>query len=196
MKMDKKTIGKIIAGLLTAVMLLLVFAGSALSAETGALHEREVDTNAIAYITAAEAEAMLQSDPNVVLLDVRTAAEFSSGHLQGARCVPVSELRAQAGVLDRDARVVVYADSDAECAEACTILAERGFGRVYNLHGGIVAWKGEENEVSGSRVAKFEGEIVRATYPKSKPCFYKGFSPENISAENITITRSNPQISS
>ncbi|NMG83583.1 MAG: hypothetical protein GIS02_05190 [Methanosarcinales archaeon] len=45
---------------------------------------------------------MLHGDPNVVLLDVRTAAEFSSGHLQGARCVPVSELGTQARTLDRE----------------------------------------------------------------------------------------------
>ena len=89
--MNKKTIGKIIAGLLAAVMLWTIFGGSALSAEAGALQGREADTNAIAYITAAEAVAMLQRDPNVVLLDVRTAAEFSLGHLQGARCVPVSD---------------------------------------------------------------------------------------------------------
>ncbi len=128
--------------LLVAVLVLAaVLGGSALSAETGALQGGEVDTNAINYITAAEAEAMLQSDPNVVLLDVRTAAEFSSGHISGARCVPVSELRAQARALDRDARVVVYADSDAGCAEACAILTESGFGRVCGVQPGVKAWK-------------------------------------------------------
>ena len=69
MKLNKKTIGRIIAGLLAAAMLWLVFfTGSALSAETLSLHER--DANAIAHVTTAEAEAMLQRDPNVVLLDV------------------------------------------------------------------------------------------------------------------------------
>ncbi len=57
MKMNKKTIGKLIAGLLAAVMLWSVFAGSALSAENGALQGREADANAIAYIIAAEAAA-------------------------------------------------------------------------------------------------------------------------------------------
>jgi rhodanese-related sulfurtransferase len=145
-----------------------------------------VPERSIIEITSEEAKAMLQADPNVILLDVRTPTEFSSEHIRGARCVPLSDLKAHISALDRSSGIVIYSDSGVESEEACEILTENGFRRVYNLLGGIEAWKGAGGEVSGSGEAKFEGGITHATYPKSKTCFYKGFSAENISYENIT----------
>jgi hypothetical protein len=75
--MNKKTLGKIIAGLLVAVMLCSVFSG-VLSAgiwnESSQKPEIITGMRGVAYadITAGEAKAMLQTDPNLILLDVRT----------------------------------------------------------------------------------------------------------------------------
>jgi len=172
--MKKKAKGKIIAGLLVAVMLCSVFSG-VLSAESVVLQRRETEAgvNAGDYaadITAGEAKAMLQTDPNVIILDVRTPTEFSSEHIRGARCVPLSALKAHISALDRSTRIVVYSNSGVESEEACRILAENGFRHVYNLHGEIEGWKGTWGEVSGSGGAKFEDAVKRGNRSKCNSC--------------------------
>ena len=44
----------------------------------------------------------------VMVLDVRPAAEYYAGHIAGARSVPISELRRQLRALPKDADVVAY----------------------------------------------------------------------------------------
>ena len=44
----------------------------------------------------------------VVVLDVRPAAEFAAGHIAGARSVPIMELRRQLKALSRDGEIVAY----------------------------------------------------------------------------------------
>lgn len=148
-------------------IVILTILGSVLagvvSAEIGNLQRAGTNagTTAAIYsdITAAEAEAMLQTDPNLVLLDVRTPTEFSSGHIRGARCIPLSALKARVGVgaLDKSKGIVVYSESGVESEEASRILAESGFGRVYNLRGGIVGVEKGRGGSFGSRRGEGSG---------------------------------------
>lgn len=74
------------------------------------------------------------------LIDVRTAAEFSSGHLPGAVNIPVSELGARAAALgEKDQPVVVYCASGTRSAVARTVLRGQGFAQVFNL-GSMGRW--------------------------------------------------------
>ncbi len=61
-----------------------------------------------------------------LLLDVRTAEEFASDHVPGAKNIPVQELAARAGELREARRVVVYCRSGARSATAARILREQG----------------------------------------------------------------------
>lgn len=62
-----------------------------------------------------------------VLLDVRTPAEFSSGHVDGARNVPVDELAQRMAEVPRDKVVVVYCRSGARSARAVAMLRRAGY---------------------------------------------------------------------
>jgi rhodanese-related sulfurtransferase len=44
----------------------------------------------------------------VIVLDVRPAAEYESGHIAGARSVPIAELRRHLRTLPKDTEVVAY----------------------------------------------------------------------------------------
>jgi phage shock protein E len=61
-----------------------------------------------------------------LLLDVRTPAEFASGHVAGATNIPVQELPARLGELRDAPRVVVYCRSGARSAAAAQMLRSRG----------------------------------------------------------------------
>lgn len=69
-----------------------------------------------------------------LLVDVRSPGEFASGHLDGAKNIPVSEVGRRLGELEPKTRtVIVYCASGARSAMAKRMLRSAGFATVYNL---------------------------------------------------------------
>jgi rhodanese-related sulfurtransferase len=75
------------------------------------------------------------------LLDVRTAAEFAAGSLEGAINVPLQELRARLGELDKGRPILVMCGIGQRAYVACRILMQSGFEDVRNLAGGYLMHK-------------------------------------------------------
>jgi molybdopterin/thiamine biosynthesis adenylyltransferase/rhodanese-related sulfurtransferase len=92
--------------------------------------------------SAVEVAAMRARGERFLLLDVREPAEFEQARIEGARLVPLGELPGRLAELEdwRAGTVVVHCRSGARSAKACRVLAEHGFGDVWNLAGGIRAW--------------------------------------------------------
>lgn len=68
------------------------------------------------------------------LIDVRTPAEFGTGHLPGAINAPVADLSARAATLGaKDDVLVIYCASGTRSALARGILKRAGFTRVHDL---------------------------------------------------------------
>lgn len=80
---------------------------------------------------------------NAIVLDVREANEFSSGHIAEAKHIPVGQLGNSLKTLEKykDQAIVVNCRSGARSAMACGVLRKNGFTKVYNLKGGIQAWQ-------------------------------------------------------
>ncbi len=78
----------------------------------------------------------------VLVLDVRPAAEYSSGHIAGARSVPVTELRRHLRALPAGAGVVAYCRGPycVYADEAVQELTHLGF-RARRLTDGFPHWK-------------------------------------------------------
>ena len=87
--------------------------------------------------------AELVADTNVVVLDVRTVAEFAEGHLERAINIDYHQSdfveRAKA-TLPLDKKIAVYCRSGRRSAGAAGKLGEDGY-KLVNLKGGIIAWK-------------------------------------------------------
>ncbi|MBN9294460.1 MAG: rhodanese-like domain-containing protein [Flavobacteriia bacterium] len=79
------------------------------------------------------------------LIDVRTLAEFSEGHLQNALNLDINEddFEKQLQTLDKAAPVYVYCRSGGRSAKAVEQMKKMGFREIYELEGGILSWKGE-----------------------------------------------------
>ena len=79
--------------------------------------------------------ALLQQRADITLLDTRTAAEYARGHADGFINIPVDELRARIGELDRNKPVYVMCQSGVRSYIASRILVGNGF-ESYNFTGG------------------------------------------------------------
>lgn len=91
-------------------------------------------------ISVAEAKAMMDSNPSLLILDVSSEEEYAQGHLKDAINVPLSDLLSGMGEFDTDSSILVYCRTGRRSAQACSALIERGFTKVYNMEGGVVAW--------------------------------------------------------
>lgn len=98
-------------------------------------------------ITVDEAQAMMEEDKTIVLLDVRTPQEFAgpSGHLEGAILIPIQELEQRLGELEqfKDRMIIAYCRTGNRSGTAATILTRRGYQAV-NMDGGIVQWNKQQ----------------------------------------------------
>lgn len=95
-------------------------------------------------ISPKSAYELLQNDPKVALLDVRTPQEFSQDHIAGATLIPVQELSQNLSMLEsvKDKKIIVYCHSGTRSIAASRILVENGFIPL-NVNGGITAWKAD-----------------------------------------------------
>jgi rhodanese-related sulfurtransferase len=88
--------------------------------------------------------AELIADTNVVVLDVRSAAEFAEGHIQRAILIDQGQsdfVEKAKATLPTDKKIAVYCRSGRRSANAAGRLADVGY-KCVNLKGGIIAWQG------------------------------------------------------
>lgn len=95
-------------------------------------------------VSPQKASALLKSNKNITILDVRTPEEFAQEHIKGAILIPVQILNNNLSKLSKDKgkRVIVYCRSGNRSIAASRILAKNGFIPL-NVQGGISQWKSE-----------------------------------------------------
>lgn len=79
---------------------------------------------------------------NALVLDVRDAAEFASGHIADAIHIPLADLTTRLGELKKyqNKTILVNCQRGMRSAKACDILRHAEFSQVHNLQGGLTAW--------------------------------------------------------
>ena len=78
-----------------------------------------------------------------VLVDVRTAEEFATGHLRDAKNLPLADFGTRIAELDKSKgkSIVVVCQTGARADKALKLLAGAGFADVAGLDGGLAAWE-------------------------------------------------------
>ena len=94
-------------------------------------------------------EQTLSQTPDPQLVDVRTPAEYAEDRLPGAILINVREATfdSQIQQLDKSRPVFVYCRSGKRSLQAAKVLEKNHFKVVYNLKGGIIAWKENGKDV-------------------------------------------------
>ena len=95
-------------------------------------------------ISMHDAAALLESENDYLLLDVRTEQEYFSGHIPGAVCIPnedIDENVAEA-LPDQEQVIFVYCRSGNRSKQAAEKLANLGYTNIVEI-GGVKDWPGE-----------------------------------------------------
>lgn len=80
--------------------------------------------------------------PNAVLLDVRTEEEVRAGTIMGSQNIVYDDsFENKIGNLPTSAPIFVYCAAGKRSEKAARILKDKGFKEVYQLKGGLNAWK-------------------------------------------------------
>ena len=92
-------------------------------------------------ITAEEAKALMDSETNYIILDVRTEEEFNESHIEGAILIPDYEIEEKAEYVlkDKDQLILVYCRSGRRSKLAAEDLVKLGYTNVKEF-GGIIEW--------------------------------------------------------
>ena len=138
-------------------------------------------------ISAEEAHVMLEENPEqFILLDVRTASEYGAGHIPGAINIPVSDLENRIDELDMSKEIIVYCKSGGRSRTASETLAQYGFF-VYNMLGGINAWK-KENFATSTATPMPAQTPLPTLSPTVTPSATPAASPSPITSPITTPT--------
>ncbi|MDZ4722962.1 MAG: rhodanese-like domain-containing protein [candidate division Zixibacteria bacterium] len=95
-------------------------------------------------VTVLELQRILDSGRKIFLLDVRTAGEFEAGRLPFTDIlVPHDVLSARIEEIpkDRETEIYCFCRSGRRSAITTTFLRGLGYEKVFNITGGIIAWK-------------------------------------------------------
>ncbi|PZG21099.1 rhodanese-like domain-containing protein [Nonomuraea aridisoli] len=105
-------------------------------------------------IDAASARSLIAADPDVLIVDVRTPAEFESAHIDGAINLPLDQVDAYLRriVSDAGGRMLLICQSGARAERARSALTGAGLADVAVLDGGMNAWIASGAPVDRGRV--------------------------------------------
>jgi len=95
---------------------------------------------AVPSITAEELNEKLKFGKHPLVLDVRQPDEFRSGHIAGAKLIPLNELQRKLSELPKGREIVCICASGNRSTSAAKLLVKEGFN-VLNVQGGMLAWR-------------------------------------------------------
>ena len=101
-----------------------------------------------AELTAREAVKLI-AEKKPLILDVRTPNEYYSGHIKGAKLIPLQQLDSRLSELKdyKEKDILVYCRSGNRSTVASQILIRNGFKKLHNLRPGIRGWESAGNKL-------------------------------------------------
>ena len=99
-------------------------------------------------VSNEELEKVLKENKNVVVLDVREAAEYAFNHIPNAISIPLGELDDHLDELNKGDEIYVICRTGSRSDFASQKLTEQGFVNVINVVPGMSEWSGETTKIN------------------------------------------------
>lgn len=93
-------------------------------------------------IDSEKLTAMITSNENMVIVDLREPDLFAAGRVSGAVNIPFDQIGTRYKELPKDKKVVFVCHTGRMGTESGNLLLENGYKQVYNLEGGMAKWSG------------------------------------------------------
>lgn len=94
-------------------------------------------------ISADELQEALKTPKGKQLIDVRDPNEYKTGHIQGARNIPLTQIGSAVNGIPKDKETFLICATGFRSAQATRILKKQGFTNLNNVAGGLKNWKGK-----------------------------------------------------
>jgi len=101
---------------------------------------REVAVMDSKFYTAKEVAELLHTKDGLVVVDVRTVEEYQAAHIEGSRCIPLSQLSFRYTELSPDSHILLVCKSGKRSQQAFEQLSKLGYSHMSILQGGIEEW--------------------------------------------------------
>ena len=129
------------------VIMMLIFAGCKADTTTQFVDSSstaETEESGYEQISMEEAQRIMDTEDNIIILDVRTQQEFDEGHIPNAICVPNETITGESipELPDKQQIILVYCRSGRRSKEARRKLSSYGYTNIKEF-GGIIDWTGE-----------------------------------------------------
>ena len=92
-------------------------------------------------ISAVEAASIIEQNKDILILDVRTPQERKQVRISGSKLVPVGDVIRGKFETDADQPIILVCAVGGRSYFAGKVMISRGYQEVYNLDGGIEAWR-------------------------------------------------------
>ncbi len=108
--------------------------------------EAAEEENGVPEISVSDLKQKMDAGENINVLDVREPHEYEVANI-GAKLIPLGELPERLIEVESDGgEIAVLCRSGARSARAVKLMQDTGFGKVYNVKGGILAWSDEVDQ--------------------------------------------------
>jgi sulfur-carrier protein adenylyltransferase/sulfurtransferase len=97
----------------------------------------------VGEISVQELKARRDSGEQPFIVDVREGWELEVANIPGVTHIPMGEIQQRLAELSPDRETIVMCRSGGRSMQVARFLATQGFGRVFNLKGGILAWSAD-----------------------------------------------------
>ena len=94
-------------------------------------------------VSPASAIRLINNHDDSLIIDIRAVAEYKSGHIKGAKNVPLNEFKSSVETYTdyKNKPVLIYCNSGNTAGRAIKLLKNAGYEKINNLEGGVAAWK-------------------------------------------------------
>lgn len=97
----------------------------------------------IKNVSVDDAHELIKTNRDILILDVRSKQEYKSGHIPGAKSIPVNEFASRIIEIEKykDSPVLVHCASGGRSPAAVRILLKHNFSKIYHMNHGLSQWK-------------------------------------------------------
>jgi rhodanese-related sulfurtransferase len=149
----------------------------------------EVKDGSHLLTTDAVADMLVQKDPSLQLIDVRTKAEYDQYHLQGAVSVPLDNILSEefSFLFDQDVKMnVLYANGTTAASQAWMLLRQQGYKSLYCLQGGMNYWAETIMNPSQPAATASDDELAKYDFRKAAGGVLGGGAPMTASTPAVS----------